>query len=83
MQWFLQENNFGANQKKVLVKKGSKRDRKGNLMQDTVPNQVIWKRPSTNVNQEALETTTAMWAFLGEKYDFVTSLNKEIEVKEK
>ena len=73
---------FWSRKEKVVVKKGTKRDREGTLMQGTIPNQVIWKRTSIDVTQEALETTTAMISFAEENYDYVTSLNKEIEVKD-
>ena len=35
-----------------------------------------------DVKQEALETAAAMGAFIGANYDSVSSLNKEIEIKE-
>ena len=52
--------------------------KEGIFKQGTVPNQIIWKRDSTDVKQEALETKTAMGAFAGANYDSVSSLNKEI-----
>ena len=63
------------------MKKGSKRSREGTFKQGSVPKQIIWKRASTNVKHEALETTASMGAFAGANYGSVSSLNKEIEVK--
>ena len=51
-------------------------------MQGTVPNQIIWKRDSTDVKQEALEIVVAMGTFAGSNYDLVALLNKEIQAKE-
>ena len=52
------------------------------MVQGIVPNQVIWNISSTDVKQEALETTAAMGYFVGANFDLVSSLNKEIEEKE-
>ena len=73
---------FWNKKEKDVVKKGTKRAREGTLMQGTVPNHIIWKRTSTYVKQEALETSASMGDFVGANYDSVSSLNKEIEVKE-
>ena len=67
---------FWSRSKRVVVKKGSKRTREGTLAQGTVPNQVIWKRASTDVKQESLEAATSMGAFVGANYDSMSSLNK-------
>ena len=47
-----------------------------------MPNKIIWKRSSKNVKQKTLETTASMGSFVGDNYDSVSSLNKEIEMKE-
>ena len=73
---------FWSKSKNVVVKKGSKRTPKVTLVQGTIPNHIIWKRVSTDVRQEALEIVAAMGAFAGENCDYVSSMNKEIEMKE-
>ena len=50
-------------------------------MQGDVPNQIMQKRASIDVKQEALETSASMGAFVGSNYDLVSSLNKENEEK--
>ena len=66
-----------------MVKKGYKISKEGNFKQGSFPNQIVWKRVSTNVKQEALETAAAMGSFAGENYDSVSMLNKSFEEKEK
>ena len=46
------------------------------------PNQIIWKRSSTNIKHEALDFAIAMGVFAISNYDSISSLNKEIEMKE-
>ena len=60
------------------MKKGSKRSREGTFKKGKVPNQIIWKRESTDVKHEDLETKNSMGDFVGDNYDSVSSLNKEI-----
>ena len=54
----------------------------GTFKKGTIPNQIIWKRSSTYVKQETLETATTLRAFVRANYDSYSSLNKEIEIKE-
>ena len=74
---------FWRKTEKAVVKKGSKRSREWTIKQGSVPNQIIWKRASTDVKQEALVTVTTMGAFAGANYNSVSSLNKEIEMKKR
>ena len=45
-------------------------------------NQIIWKRASSDIKQEALDTAAAMEAFAEANFDSVSQLNKEFRDKE-
>ena len=66
-----------------MVGMGSKRSREGTLKQGSVPNQIIWKRDSKDVKQDSLDSVASMGDFVGENYDLVSNMNKEVEEKEK
>ena len=72
---------FWSRREKV-VKKGSKRSRARTFKQGSVPNQIIWKRDSSDTKQESLDTIAAMGSFVGANFDSVSQLNKELEEKE-
>ena len=48
---------YWSKSEKAVVKRGSKRTRQGTIVQVSVPNQVIWKRTSTNIRREVVEKT--------------------------
>ena len=73
---------FWCRKEKVVVKKGSKRSREGTFKKGSLPNQIIWKRTSNDVKQEALESATALGSFARDNYYSVSLLNKEVEEKE-
>ena len=64
------------------MKKGSKRTREGTLTQVPALNQVVWRTDAPNERQGELDKTTAMGAFVGDNYDLVSQLAKDILSKE-
>ena len=74
---------FWSRKEKAMDKKGSKRSREGTFKQGSVPNNIIWKRASIDVKQEAVKTVAAMGYFARENFDSVSLLNKELEEREK
>ena len=73
---------FWRKKDKAIMKKGVQRTKEGILKQVPSLNQVVWRTDAPNVKQGALDTTTSMGDFVGENYDLVSRLNKDLLDKE-
>ena len=73
---------FWSKKDKAILKKESKRTREGTLKHVSGNNQVVWITNAPNEKQGALDTKTAMGAFVGDNYDSVSQLTKDILSKE-
>ena len=63
---------FWSKKDKAVMKKGTKRTRKGTVKKVPTLNQVIWKLDSHDIKQGDLDIVAAMGAFVGTNFDLVS-----------
>ena len=60
---------------KVVVKRGAKRSRESSGINVPSIGEVIWKADASDMQQGAVDTTTAMGVFYGANFQYVSQLN--------
>ena len=66
-----------------MVKRGSKKVRHGSGKHVSTLGQAIWKENTSNLPQEAVDTTAAMGVFVGANFSTVSQLSLAFGEKEK
>ena len=74
---------YWSKKDKSVVKRGAKKSREGSAKHVPALGQVIWKADTSDIQQGAVDTTTAMGVFAVDNFNSVSQLSLALGEKEK
>ena len=74
---------YWSKKDKAVVKRGAKKAREGWAKHAVALGQVIWKADTSDIQQEAMDTTASMGVFVGANFNSISQLSLALGEKEK